>query len=102
MGVFKLFSSADGPITSLDPNPRIFEIVKSYEHNSHTVILIKYPNCTNYEGNKILVYLHTSKEDLKKLSVIDPHFSEKSSSPFARFIPTDRGWMEACRLIRFI
>ena len=87
-------SSYDGG--SVNPNPKKYKIM-DYEKNSSFLILwIKYLNCTNYEGNKILVYKDVTIEEIKeqgRLDGIDPHFSnnKKYHSPVARFEPTEFG-----------
>jgi hypothetical protein len=116
MGVFKVmsicktepFSKAkmENLISSreqdISPNPHNYSIVKYFSANNHLVVMINYPNCTNYEGNKILVFENTSIDELKMQKLIDPHFfnSKKYKSPFARFRPTDKGWKAAISLIK--
>ena len=65
-------------------------------------MFVKYPDCNNYESNKILVFNHPGKPiDFKGLLELDPHFcdSKKHLSPFARFEPTEKGWGAACAFI---
>ena len=54
---------------------------------------VKYPNCTNAEGIKIMV-LKTSVIELLKTKVLDPHFNDVNKV-IARFEPTDQGWIWA-------
>jgi hypothetical protein len=86
-----------------NPNPANFEIVKFGQINDNLVVQIRYPNCKNYEGNKILVYNNLTMPELLKQKTIDPHFSnnKKFHSPFARFEPTKAGWKQACKLAVF-
>jgi hypothetical protein len=58
---------------------------------------MKYLDCTNYEGIKILLFTDTTLSQLHKQKVIDPHFSDNKTikSPFARFEPTPFGWSTA-------
>lgn len=84
------------------PEPDIFKIIKLEQIENHVVALINYPNCTNYEGNKICVFAYMSEKRLKKLKEIDPHFSEDMNSPFARFKPTQYGWEMALKIAEFI
>ena len=62
-----------------------------------TVAEVKYPDAKNYEGRKILVYENLTARELRKVSVLDPHFCENSHhpSPIARFEPTPKGWKYA-------
>lgn len=104
MGAIKLFSAdsrdykpvEDSRLNNtqkdVNPNPKNFKIISNNVVNSHTIIFINYPDCTNYEGNKILVYekdFDISK--LIKLKKIDPHFYDAGDSPIARFEPTEKG-----------
>lgn len=59
--------------------------------------MINYPNCTNFKGNRICVYTNISKKEVQSLRVLDPHFSNenKGLSPYARFEPTEAGWIAA-------
>jgi hypothetical protein len=83
-----------------NPNPKNFRIIRSQDVLNHLVVEVLYPDCTNYEGHKILVYRNTSLQDLCNQSSIDPHFSNSSEhlSPFARFEPTQSGWIAAMKM----
>ena len=85
-----------------NPNPGKFKIRKFDPANGNVVVLINYEGCTNYEGNKILVYENLTIEELRSQGLIDPHFSEneKYRSPFARFEPTTKGWIKAVLFAR--
>jgi hypothetical protein len=80
-----------------NPDPKKWKIIK-YQHFGYNgdflVVEMNYPDCTNYEGNKILLYENVTINQLKGQRYIDPHFSTEGiyKSPIARFIPTDRGW----------
>ena len=81
-----------------DPNPHRFKILGTFEANGWTIAIVQYPNCTNYDGKKVLLYDKSSKaiEDQTKL---DPHFLEDQFSPVARFEPTERGLDLAFKII---
>ena len=84
-----------------NPNPNNY-ILKKYErHKNYVLMEINYPDCNNYEGNKILLYKETDLYDLLNQKYIDPHFSEnkKFKSPIARFEPTENGWKMGLKLI---
>lgn len=80
-----------------NPDPKNFKIVKFDQIKNYLVVMVNYPDCTNYEGNKILIYYGCTMKDLLKQGTIDPHFSENQDflSPIARFEPTPRGWTHA-------
>ena len=91
-------------VSKYDPKPNHFEIKNVYESNGHCIIYINYPNCINYEGNKVLVFKDTKKEEIEKLNEIDPHFtdSENIIKPIARFELTYEGWNLAIKFIENI
>lgn len=103
----KLFSSSsyDEPSYSTNsssspklpnPDPYNFIIKKHKVVNNLLLLKVKYPDCTNYEGNKIMVY-ECTLDDINSQSSLDPHFSNstKFHSPIARFQPTKEGWKMA-------
>ena len=91
----------DLPKQPVNPNPKNYKIKRSLAYGYHLIIEIEYPDCTNYEGRKILVYKNTSIEDLINQESIDPHFSDNKNfkSPFARFEPTEYGWKSGLYLL---
>lgn len=94
-----------GPIATLplpNPNPKNFRITQGVQMGDHVVAEIRYPDCTNYEGHKLMVFRNTLLQDLMQRKEIDPHFCEHDHSPFARFEPTKEGWkiaMEVAKLL---
>jgi hypothetical protein len=85
-------------MTGGNPDPDNWKIVKAKEHGKYLVLMMQYPDCTNYEGKKILVFEDVTLVDLVNQKQIDPHFfpaNLKVKSPVARFEPTDRGWIMA-------
>jgi hypothetical protein len=85
-----------------NPQPHRYKILKALRVRNYLIVKIKYLDCTNYEGVKILVYQGIRLADLKKQKLIDPHFSEnkKYNSPIARFEPTEKGWRLALKLCK--
>ena len=73
-----------------DPQPKNFKIDVIHTEGIYTVVELTYPNCTNFEGNKILLFKGMSTQDILMMKEIDPHFY-KNSCLVARFIPTDVG-----------
>ena len=93
MGMFKKHSGWDDPTN--------FEILRTRSIGSWCVLEVQYPNATNYEGRKIMVYRRTLVKILQGImdqKRLDPHFAEHSVSPFARFEPTAAGWTAAVTL----
>jgi hypothetical protein len=111
MGAVRFFSSSSydsTPCKSVEikstypnPDPNNYKVLRSYEFNNKLIVEIKYLDCTNYEGNKILFYENCTLLKLLKQKSIDPHFSEnkKFFSPTARFEPTERGWCMAHKMM---
>lgn len=77
-----------------NPDPKRFSITKSLHIGKFLIIMVNYTDCTNYEGNKVLMYENVELRDLLKQGSIDPHFSNNNQkiSPVARFVPTQTGW----------
>ena len=83
-----------------NPDPSKFKIIERLSVEGYPLLWVNYPNCTNYEGNKILLY--DKGCDVQKLideKRLDPHFFKDGDSPIARFEPTPRGWQFAIHLI---
>lgn len=78
-----------------NPNPARFEILRVEEVGPNLVAMIRYPDCKNYEGVKVLLYRSMSKQSLMSAKRLDPHFSEWGASPIARFQPDAEGWLLA-------
>jgi hypothetical protein len=74
-----------------NPNPNNFVIKELKQIGKNVVLIIQYPDCTNYEGIKVMVYKNISKKKILTMNKIDPHFCENCISPFARFEPTTEG-----------
>jgi hypothetical protein len=130
MGIFKLFSSCGGqsmsfgfmnsPLSCEDsscgsrpagpvparipgnPNPRRFVIERAEVSGDFLIAEILYPDCTNFEGRKLLVYQRVTEQDLRARKFLDPHFCdhEQHLAPVARFEPTERGWYYARTLTK--
>jgi hypothetical protein len=91
------------PVEDKNPNPRMFQILELEQVGKHCVAKVKYSNCTNYEGRKILVFLNCKISLIKKLTYLDPHFTnEIGIHPFARFAPTIKGWRAAIKLLQVL
>ena len=86
-----------------NPNPSNYTIIHNRVVRGYLVIAIKYHDCINYEGKKIMLY-DCTLDDLKNQKLIDPHFSDNKDyfSPIARFEPTIKGWDNACKLANIL
>ena len=90
------------PVQLPNPDPYNYVLEKSEQIGSFLIVEITYPDCTNYEGKKILMYDGITIRDLRRQKSIDPHFSsnKRFHSPIARFEPTEFGWIMAQKLAR--
>jgi hypothetical protein len=71
--------------------PKKFEILRVYRNGDFLIVWVHYPNCTNFNGRKILIYRGLTESELYQLKTLDPHFQEEGVSPIARFKPTPEG-----------
>ena len=86
-----------------NPNPYNFKVIEAEQHQEYIILKVNYPDCKNYEGNKVLIYKATLKDILNQKS-LDPHFSDNKEkvSPIARFTPDDKGWKMAKQFVDWI
>lgn len=83
------YSTTAGRYNINSPNPWKFTIHEIWQYKHATVAIIDYPNCTNFEGSKVIVFRGQQRDALLKAEQIDPHFYQKSTtlSIIARFRP---------------
>ena len=91
------YRAPDPPPAAPMPSASNWKVVQAEEIKNFLLLRLNYPDCKNYEGNKILVFRDIKLIDLVNRRLIDPHFfpSGKYKSPIARFEPTDEGWAMA-------
>lgn len=82
------------PTPAPDPDPTRWGIIKKVEFDNAYVLKVRYYDCTNFEGIKVMVF----KGKYVPRKHMDPHFCESKNSPIARFIPTQEGWDMALAL----
>lgn len=68
-----------------------FTIKKVERSGDNCLALINYPNCSEFKGDKLILFKDMSREKLAKMKSIDPHFLG-SNNIVARFRPTEEGW----------
>ncbi len=100
------FSSAESCTqnNSKNPNPKNFEILQKYQIRFGIkypiLVKIKYPNCTNYEGVKILIFkTRRYLEECIRNNDLDPHFFPESEL-ICRVHP--RSWELGKKLLKVI
>lgn len=77
-----------------NPNPENFTIERVQRAGSYVCALVHYPDATNFEGRKVIVFNDTTEEDVTGTEVLDPHFAEDGNI-IARFRPDEEGWQDA-------
>ncbi len=79
------------------PNPRSdrWTLLDTAAFPCGYVLKVRYHDCTNFEGVKIMVYRGKYAPPRYHL---DPHFHEGKDAPIARFRPDSEGWKLACIL----
>lgn len=79
--------------TAPNPNPFRFEIFSGADYDNCCLLVVKYPDCTTFEGMKVLV-LDGCVANYKDAKSLDPHFFE-NGDVIARFKPTKEGIEQA-------
>ena len=88
----------EGQYVSVNPDPTRFQIIKIHQ-GANTFVEVRYPNCSTFEGVKILVYKGRREGDILKAASLDPHFQKDGQLvPIARFEPTEIGRQLAMEL----
>lgn len=59
-------------------------MLEAWAYDNAYVLMVRYVDCTNFEGVKVMVYL--GKQGVLP-RLLDPHFSKEAGSPIARFRP---------------
>ena len=82
-----------------NPVPTRFAIQLTKRIGEFDILLVKYPDCKNFEGDKILVFRGLNGTDRAQMKgQIDPHFTK--GKLVARFVPTHDGWGMAEAFVR--
>ena len=80
-----------------NPDPSNFRILKSLYFGDLVALWVHYPDCTTFEGRKIMVYQGVQLQSLETSPLLDPHFCDSSEHPIpiARFAGDSTGWKNA-------
>jgi len=78
-----------------NPNKYNFEVKEVYLGTWAHVLLVNYPDCSTYNGDKVLVI---KGDYVPNNSELDPHFLD-GNNIVARFVPTEEGIAMAKDLI---
>jgi hypothetical protein len=71
-----------------NPDPTHWTLLEVDQYAHGYVLTVKYHDCTNFEGVKVMVYKGLY---LNKIKSLDPHFTDDPISPIARFRPDAEG-----------
>lgn len=117
MGMFKLFSSAslkkdsgsigfsndDNVLTSKNDINFVdiynYKTVATFVRGQWTLLKLNYPNCKNYDGDKIILLKGFKLAELEA-DKFDPHFLQ-GNKIFGRFEPTLEGWQAGMEFINY-
>lgn len=93
-----LFGNCSTNYEALAPNPSPdrWVLVKKAEFENGYVLKVRYFDCTNFEGEKVMVY----RGKYQRSTRLDPHFADNNSAPIARFKPNVDGWQMATNLAK--
>lgn len=76
-------------ITWPNPNPFRFSVNWVDHDYGHTIMSVRYSDCTTFDGNKLLLLRGYHKAG--DFTELDPHFFPDPHPVIARFIPTVEG-----------
>ena len=88
MGMFSKSCGSGTGTTAPAPNPSRFSIIDAIQYPCAYVLKVRYPDATNFEGIKVMVFLGKCP---KRIENLDPHFYPGNDSPVARFKPDADG-----------
>jgi hypothetical protein len=75
-----------------NPDPKNFSVLNAEALGDFVIAKVHYPNCTNYEGTKVLVFHNYTLAEVTNAPMLDPHFCDSDHiSPIARFEPSALG-----------
>ena len=90
--------NANGTAIAVPPNPSPdrWRLIECLEFENAYVLKVRYDDCTNYEGVKVMVYRGKYAYQIR----LDPHFKPDNTAPIARFRPDEEGWNFAIALAK--
>lgn len=74
-------------ISTPNPNPYKFKIIKKWLIRKKSILLVKFEGCTTYDGMKLILM----KREWRPKKKLDPHFIGPGHYVLARFEPTMEG-----------
>lgn len=83
-----------------NPVPENFNVERTQRAGSYVCALVHYPDATNFEGRKVIVFKDTTVVEVAGAQSLDPHFAEDGNI-VARFRPDEEGWQDAVAYIDF-
>jgi hypothetical protein len=72
--------------TTPNPNPHRFTIKEIWSSGHASILWVNYPDCTTFNGDKIMVYCGLYWDRLLEKKALDPHFIiDDMNYPLVRF-----------------
>lgn len=66
-------------VTTPNPNKFNFKILDKKIKGDYLLVHIIYPDCTTFDGKKLILFKGIDFNDLSEMSEIDPHFLEDNN-----------------------
>ncbi len=95
MGMPVGFSRGCVNSVSPNPNPFKFKVLKNLVINGCSILLVDYPGCRTFNGEKLLLLRREWKEGTPNgghAGNLDPHLLGSHHIVLARFEPNELGW----------
>ncbi len=110
MGLYSSSRRSAGRYTkdNKNPDPERWHIIKSEQVGKVLLAEVLYPNATNFEGRKLLMFhWGVTLDRIVKDPKLDPHFRAGQRDtcghvPVARFVPTEFGWQIARAAAKYL
>ncbi len=90
-------------IQSPNPDPKNWKIIKVARtvDRIHIMVLVNYPDATNYEGNKLMILTEKWFEECQTSGILDPHFFPEKG-PIVRLTPDQKGWELGLQILKML
>ena len=74
----------------INPDPVNFVIDNVISTKDYLLAIVTYPNCTNFDGQKYILFKGLSELELFEMDTLDPHFFPENKI-VARLKPNEEG-----------
>jgi len=80
-----------------NPDPSRWTLLRGWEFENACVVEVRYYDCTNFEGRKVMVF-RGGQGAVGEGGSLDPHFCRRDNALMARFRPDAAGIAMAIQL----